>query len=311
MGRFKIPVFIVLGFFVLTLPVVFRPKAVLTAVSTWPAPEKGAAATIGQSFVGEELDYRIGFWLFDDAAVGKLKLERGEDGTYVVSLTAQTTGVLGWFLRYRKDSYTALIEEVDGGGSGRFRTITFEKNIDIGGKVTRGITWLDYEKGLMTWKKWKRGKLRRSGELPMEPGVFYDDPLTAFYNFRFGVYGPIEEGREYLIKTFPKSRGKEVDIHLRLATESEFERLMRYKEPFEGYFAYVRIDKELFGSKTGNIEMLFSEDLVPVEGVAKDMVLFGDVRGKLVKEVPPQADPGLVPSGNAKTITDKSESEAP
>jgi hypothetical protein len=280
MGRFKFVVFIFLGCLVLTQLVLFRPKVVLTAGSPSTVPEK-VGATIGESFAGEEFDYKIGFWIFDDVAVGKIKLESLGGGKYIASLTAQTTGVVGWFLRYRKDSYIARIKEVDGGT--RFRTMTFEKNVDMGGKVTRGITILDYEKGLMTWKKWKKGKLRRSGELTMEPGVFYDDPITAFYNFRFGVYGPIEDGREYLIKTFPKSKGKEVDIYLRLATESEFERLSKHKGPLEGYFAYVKIDPELFGSKSGDIEMLFSEELIPVEGVAKDIILFGDVRGKFVE----------------------------
>jgi hypothetical protein len=164
-------------------------------------------------------------------AVGKLRLVRGRSGGYVATLTAHTTGVLGWFLRYRKDTYRAWLQEVNGGR-------------------------------LMTWKKWKRGKLRDSGELKMEPGIFYDGPLTAFYNFRFGVYGPIGEGREYWIKTFPKSSNKEVDIYLRLATKSEFKRRFSEKAPFDAYLADVKIDKE---------------------GVAKDIILFGDVRGKFVE----------------------------
>jgi hypothetical protein len=280
MSRCKILVVIVITGCVLTLPGLLRPKVVLTEVRAAPVAERGAS-TIGDRFAGEELDYRIGFWILDDVAVGKLRLVRDRSGGYVATLTAHTTGVLGWFLRYRKDTYRAWLQEVNGGG--RFRTMTFEKNVDIGGKVRRGITVLDYENRLMTWKKWKRGKLRDSGELKMEPGIFYDGPLTAFYNFRFGVYGPIEEGREYWIKTFPKSSNKEVDIYLRLATKSEFKRRFSEKAPFDAYLADVKIDKELFGSKSGDIEILFSDEMVPIEGVAKDIILFGDVRGKFVE----------------------------
>jgi hypothetical protein len=279
MGRCKIFLVIVFTGCVFTFPGLFRPKVVLTAVRSAPIGEEGAA-TIGESFVGEELDYRIGFWIFDDVAVGKLMLESDPSGGYVATLTAHTTGVLGWFLRYRKDTYTSRLQEVHGGG--RFRTMTFEKNVDIGGNVRRGITVLDHENRLMKWKKWKKGELRDSEELTMEPGVFYDGPLTAFYNFRFGVYGSIEEGREYWIKTFPKSRGKEVEIYLRIVTKSEFKRRLSDREPFDVYLADVKVDKELFESKSGDIEILFSDEMVPVEGVAKDILFFGDVRGKLV-----------------------------
>jgi hypothetical protein len=281
MGRFKILLVIIFTGCVLTLPGLLRPKVVLTAVLSVPLYEKGAVS-IGDRFVGEELDYRIGFWLFEDAAVGKLRLDRDPGGGYVATLTAHTTGVLGWFLRYRKDSYKVQLEEVNGGT--RFRTMTFEKNVDIGGKVRKSIRVLDHENRLITWRKWKRGRLRRSGEVKMEPGVHYDGPLTAFYNFRFGVYGPIEEGSVYRIKSFPKTKNKEVDIDIRLATKSEFKSRLGDRHSFTGYLADVKIDKELFGSKTGDIEILFTEEMVPVEGVAKDILLFGDVRGKLVEK---------------------------
>jgi hypothetical protein len=291
MSRYKILIVIVFTGCVLTIPGLLKPKVVLTAVRAATVAERGAP-TIGKWFAGEELDYRIGFWILDDVAVGKLRLESDGSGGYVATLTAHTTGVLGWFLRYRKDTYTARLQEVNGGG--RFRTMTFEKNVDIGGKVRRGITVLDYENRLMTWKKWKRGKLRDSGELKMEPGVFYDGPLTAFYNFRFGVYGPIEEGREYWIegreywiKTFPKSSNKEVNIYLRLAPKNEFKSRFGERDTFDAYLADVKIDKELFGSKSGDIEILFSDEMVPVEGVAKDILLFGDVRGKFEENVLP------------------------
>jgi hypothetical protein len=258
-----------------------RPEVVLTAVRSAPAAGV-AASTIGERFTGEVLDYRIGFWVLENVAVGKFQLEKDLDGTYIATLTAQTTGALGWFLRYRRDTYTARLEEVEGGA--RFRTVIFEKNVNIGGKVKRSITELDHENGTMRWKVWKRGMLRERDELEMEPGLYYDGPITAFYNFRHGVYGPIEEGSEYNIKTFPKSRNRQVNIYLRLATKSEIQDHLGEKAPLSGYFAFVKVDKDLFDSKTGNIEMIFSDEMMLLEGVAKDVLFFGDVSGELVED---------------------------
>jgi hypothetical protein len=284
MRRKKILLLVFIALCVTTLSVLLRPRVVFTALGYTPAASL-QPYSIGEHFEGEELYYTIGYWLLKDAAVGKFTLERDPDGDgYIATLKAETTGVVGWFLRYRKDTYTARLEEVEGGG--RFRTLTFEKNVDVGGKIKRSITELDHENGTMKWKVWKRGRLRESDELVMEPGEYYDGPLTAFFNFRYGVYGEIEEGREFIIKTFPKSRNKLVNIYLKLATKSEQQGHLADRAPSAGYFAFLKIDKDLFDSKSGEIEMLFSDEVVPLEVIAKDVLFFGDVRGKLVAHAP-------------------------
>ncbi len=284
MRRKKILLLVFIALCVVTLSALLRPSVVFTALGYAPAASV-RPSSIGEHFDGEELYYTIGFWLFKDVAVGKFTLERDPDGDgYIATMNAETTGVLGWFLRYRKDTYTARLEEVEGGG--RFRTLTFEKNVDIGGKIKRSITELDHENGIMNWKVWKKGSLRESDELVMEPGKYYDGPLTAFFNFRHGVYGEIEEGREYKIKTFPKSRNRQVDIYIKLATKSEQQSHLVDRSPFDGYLAFIKIDKDLFDSKTGKIEMLFSDEMVPLDVIAKDVLLFGDVTGKLIAHVP-------------------------
>ncbi len=238
--------------------------------------------SIGEAFEGEEFTYRIGFWVFDDVAVGSISLRKDPGGDYIAVLTAQTTGIVGWLLRNRKDTYTARLRMIDGGR--RFVTRIFEKSVDIGGRVRRGITILDYERGMLTWRSWGGGKEPKAGEDRIPPGVFYDGPLTAFYNFRYGVYGPVEEGRRYTIKTFPKKGVS--DIYVRIATKEEMKRRLTGGRTPGDFLADVKIDRELFGSQSGEIEIIFTKDMVPVEAVAKDIIFFGDVRGVLVGEKP-------------------------
>ena len=114
-----------------------------------------------------------------------------------------------------------------------------------------------------------------------------DDPIGAFYNFRYGAYGPIKEGREYRIATFPKD-GKIRWITIRVATEEEKTRRLRAnRDQGVAYLVDLRVDKEIIGSKSGRIEVMFDRDLVPVKGVVRDVFFFGDVRGSLVKAEAP------------------------
>jgi len=233
--------------------------------------------SIGAAFAGERLRYTLGFLWFRHAADSTVTLARdGED--YLITLTGETRGFVRWVTKQRKDYYRAYVEEIDGGR--RFRLKRFEKEVTIGKRVRRGVTVMDYEKGVLTKRSWGGGKDEKKSEEPIPADTLYDDPLTAFYNFRFGAYGPIEEGREYYIKTFPKNG---VDtMYVRIATDGERQKRRRRRGPVS-HLADIKIDRELFGSQTGNVEVIFTKELVPLEGVVKDVLLFGDVRGKLTE----------------------------
>jgi len=236
-------------------------------------------SSIGATFTGEKLHYRMSFWWFKYAADSHIALKRdGED--FLITLSAETAGFIGWVTKHRKDRYRVYVEEVEGGR--RFRLKRLEKEVTIGKRVRKSVTSMDYEKRIMTRRSWGRGKGEKRSEEPIPADTYYDDPLTAFYNFRFGAYGPIEEGREYNISTFPKNGVS--TIYLRLATGEEKVR-RRVKIDQTDYLADITIEREMFGSQSGNIEAVFSKDLVPLGGVVKDIILFGDVRGVLVEWV--------------------------
>ncbi len=233
--------------------------------------------SIGETFESEELVYRIAFWWFSHAADGRIKVERDGDD-YLITLYAETTGFIGWATRYRKDIYKAYVEEINDGR--RFRVKTFERESKISDRVRRSIITMDYEKRIMKERSWGGGKEEKHKEEPIPEGILYDDYLSAFYNFRFGAYGPIEKGREYTIRTFPK-KGVST-MYLRLVTDEEKTERMGESDTVD-YLADIKIGKEIFGSQTGEIEAFFTKELIPVSGVIKDMIFFGDVRGTLVE----------------------------
>lgn len=252
---------------------------------TWADPPvlpRTGRDSIGEFFKGEELHYEIGVWLFKRVALGKLSFKAmGEKGRYIATLQGETLGVLGWVARYRADTYRSFMEEVEGGR--RLRSLSFEEDVKIGNKLRRRTHFFDYQK-----RKWIQVKQSKDGtkvktEEEIPPGMVYDDFIAAAYNFRYGVYGGIERGRKYTVPTFPKKGPSSYEV--RVASKEEEEKRKKSEKLKEGkeYFVKLFLDPEITHSKEGLIEGWLSRELYPTEGTIKDVILFGDVKGTLIK----------------------------
>ena len=251
------------------------------AQGIFPAsPEK--KRSVAEFFKGEELEYEIGAWIFKRVALGTLSFkEMGEKGRYLSTLQGETVGILGWVARYRTDTYRSVMEEVEGGR--RLRSISFEEDVKVGNKLRRRTHFLDYQK-----RKWIRVRQRKDGtkireEEEIPPGMVYDDFLTASYNFRYGVYGEIERGRKFTVATFPKNGRSSYEVSVASKEEEEKRKKSEKIKDGKEYFIKLLLDPETTHSKEGLIEGWLSKELYPVEGTIKDVFLYGDVRGRLIK----------------------------
>ncbi len=247
-------------------------------------PKNEGKASIAEFFKGEELSYEIGFWLFKRAALGKLSFQEGQGkGHYMAVLQTETLGILGFVVRYRVDTYRSTMEEIDGGR--RLRALSFEEDVKVGSKLRRKTHLFDYQK-----RKWIQVRRKKDGtmektEVDIPLGMVYDDFLTASYNFRYGVYGEIERGRKYNVATFPRKGSTSYEV--RVAGKEEEERRKKSEKVKNGKDFYVKLflDPEITHSKEGLIEGWLSKELYPTEGAIRDVVLFGDVTGRLIKKV--------------------------
>jgi hypothetical protein len=245
---------------------------------------KRERSSIGEFFKGEELHYDIGLWQFKKVAIGKISFEEmAKKGRYLATLQGESLGFLGFVSRYRVDTYRSIMEEIDGGR--RLRSISFEEDVKIGSKLRRRTYFFDYQK-----RRWVRERQRKDGtkvreEKEIPPGMIYDDFVTAAYNFRYGVYGEMERGRTYRVATFP--RKGETSYEVRVASREEEERRRKSERSKEGkeFFLKLYLDAELTHSKEGLIEGWLTKELYPIEGAIKDVILFGDIKGTLIKKV--------------------------
>jgi hypothetical protein len=264
------------------LPVFLFPlrKAGANSYSGW----RGDRKSIAEFFNGEELSYEVGFWLFKRAALGKLTFKEMErKGRYMAILQAETTGILGFVARYRVDTYRSVMEEVDGGR--RLRSLSFEEDVKVGEKVRKRTHLFDYQK--MKWIQTRRRKdgttARKEESIPA--GKVYDDFLTASYNFRYGVYGEIERDKRFSVSTFPKKGLSSYEVEIATKEEEEKRRKSEKTKDGKDYFIKLSLDPEITSSKEGLIEGWLSRDFYPIEGTIKDVILFGDVTGRLINKV--------------------------
>jgi len=253
----------------------------LSAQSSQPGMA-ASGKTIGEFFADEELLYEISFLFLKKVAVAKMSFKPSEQkGRYIAILKGETLGVVGWLTKYRTDMYRAVMEEIDGGK--RFRSISFEENVKIGKKTRSYSHEFDYQKRKWTKLSSRRGVRRRAVETTIPEGKTYDDFLCASYNFRYGVYGPLERGKTYVIPTFPRKGSSTYEIRIAPKEEEDRQRVADKVGELAAILLQLKLDPEITDSKTGLIEGWLSRDNYPVEGIIKDVILFGDVHGKLVK----------------------------
>jgi hypothetical protein len=236
---------------------------------------------IGERFNGEVMKYEFGFWIFSRAGEGEAAFRSLGNGRYLATHEGRTLGFVGWITRYRRDIYRSTMSTVNDGK--RLVPLRFEEEIIIGRSLRQRVTHYHYAARKIVVETRNEGGVHRE-EIEIPPGVLYDDPMTAFYNFRAGVYGKVEPGKKVIIPTAPR-KGRFQAVRLAAASREETERRRSAEEDKEGkdLFLTVQIDKDLVGSVHGQVEGWFRSDMVPVTGVAKDVFFFGDVRGKLLE----------------------------
>jgi hypothetical protein len=262
------------------------------------APEASAPPPIAASFSGERLAYDVSFLFFRRAAVSRLTLEPGpavapaahlsgsatfaDAGHYVARASIETKGFVGW-LNTRRHVYTSHLVPCEGGLRWCSRRFVMDLT-DRGHREVR-TTSVDPARGSVTWTVERAGVVVETGGEPMQPDHRYDDMLAALYNFRAGVYGPVERGRRYEVQTLPVKGVRSFSIRV-LDGDAEAAARRKFELGKGGLVIAARVPREIFG-REGEVLAWLSPDLVPLGGSVERYVGFGDVHGRLVEAARP------------------------
>ena len=249
---------------------------------TSPSASETARKKIGYHFINEKLHYTLSFFPFIHAADADFTFSKDSEvkNGYIAELNAHTTGIIKFFTAQRRGRFISHMVMAEDGK--RLKSVRFEKIMQDGGKQTKRVeTEFDYAKNLITWKTWKGTELSDEGSSAMTENTICDDPLSAFYNFRYGVYGNIEKGKPIDIAAVPTKREAKLELQVASEEETQKENNVNTRKSQREYLVRVLMDKEMFEQKKGNIELWFSKDFVPLECVVKGVLFFGDIRGVL------------------------------
>jgi hypothetical protein len=241
-------------------------------------PPLAEGAPVVASFCGERLAYEVTVLFFRRAAVSQLSLEPAADaGRYLARLSVETKG-FARLLDRRRHVYTSLLAPCEGGR--RWCPRRFVS--DLTGAGGREVTTVEVDplRGLISLTTERGGVVTEVDRRPVQPGAHYDDLLSAFYNLRAGVYGPIERGRRYEIATLPMDGTTHLTVHV-LAGKDEAQARRKYRTGDDGFLVAVGARKGT-SREEGEMVVWFSADLVPLGGVVRNYTGFGSLQGRLV-----------------------------
>ncbi|PLX82863.1 MAG: hypothetical protein C0617_13415 [Desulfuromonas sp.] len=248
------------------------------AAETQPAEIPQGPASL-ESLVGESLSYDIAFLWFDRLAKGRLSFSAAEEpNTYRAVLEARTLGVAAWLTRDQVQRYVSLMELTP---EGRLRPLVYESHV-IKKKKKKRIDRVkkytfDYEGQEIGYQQFRKGKLAKEKTFPLPDDKDVQYILTAFFNFRIGVYGPVEAGGRYVIPTMRRQEVSEIVIEM---LRPELWRDHRFF-PRGGLLGQVTVDPEVFDTGGGSVFVWFDAKGRPARGIVENIIGLGDVRGKL------------------------------
>lgn len=249
-----------------------------------PAARLSAASAAFQDVCGEQLSYDIAFLWFDRLAEARLSLRAGDvPGRFRAVLEARTLGLASWLTGDRVQRYSS---ELSLDGDGYLCPLSYDADMyrtKQGKLKTRLKHWqFDFSRRQVVERVRRNGRERPETVFPLGDGPLPFDILGAFYNFRAGLFGPLQAGEIFRAATF--ARGKPSAIRIEILTDEQ--RPSGDELPAGGSVARVVLDPEVFDSGDGTLFIWFDDRWRPVKVLVKNVIGLGDVQATLrpVKE---------------------------
>ncbi|MCX5893696.1 MAG: DUF3108 domain-containing protein [Deltaproteobacteria bacterium] len=214
------------------------------AVQVWSWGQAPAAAPTGELL--EDLKFRVEYLLWKDVAQAQLTLKSLGDGRYQAEISGEPLGLLKVITGKRRDSYQTEMMVRDG----KLMPLIYQEESRKKGKRHLKEYRFNYDQGVLELWQLKEGKgiMVRKWQTALKGPIY--DPLTAFYNCRLGLLGPIREGETFKVAGIPYPKPEEIEV--RIGPESA-----------EGRKIMIAINNNAFDRDRGVIFAYLDEALVP------------------------------------------------
>ncbi len=209
-------------------------------------PGTAAQAVVAQGKLLEDLNFRVEYLLWKEVARVRLTLTSLGPGRYLVELSGEPQGLMKALAGARRDSYqTEMIWRY-----GKFVPLVYREESRKKNKRYLKEYRFDYEKGqLELWQlKEDRGVMVRKWHTALKGPI--QDPLSAFYNYRLGLLGPIKEGETLRLEGIPYPKPEEIEVRIGPETEG-------------GRKVMISLNNQAFANERGTVFAYLDGSRVP------------------------------------------------
>lgn len=196
-----------------SFPALLFALALALLLPVWSGEPAPASAPKEQ--VLEDLKFRVEYLLWKDVARAQLTLKSLGAGRYQAELSGEPLGLLKVITGQRRDSYQTEMVYRDG----KLLPLVYREESKKKGKRHLKEYRFNYDQGLLELWQLKEGKgiLVRKWHTALNGAIY--DPLSAFYNCRLGLLGPIREGATFKVHGIPYPKPEEIEVRIGPETE--------------------------------------------------------------------------------------------
>ena len=229
------------------------------AVPAWPWGQAPAATAKGQ--VLEKLKFRVEYLFWKDVAQGQLTLKCLGPGRYQAEIYGEPLGLLKLLTGERRDTYqTEMVSR-----QGKLLPLVYREECRKRGKRYLKEYRFDYDQGVLELWQLKEGQgLVRKWRTTLKDPVY--DPLTAFYNCRLGLLGPIREGETFKLSGIPYPEPEDIEVRIGPETAA-------------GRTIMIALHNDAFENDRGVVYAYLDNALVPQQAWTSTRV--GKINGRL------------------------------
>ena len=222
--------------------VIFLALLTILAVQAWSWQAPAAAP---QGEVLEDLKFQVEYLLWKDVAQAQLTLKSLGPGHYQAEISGEPLGLLKAITGKRRDSYqTEMVLR-----HGKLVPLVYREESRKKGQRHLKEYRFNYDQEVLELWQLKEGKGMVQKWHTALKGPIYD-PLTAFYNCRLGLMGPIREGETFKVAGIPYPKPEEIEVRIG-------------PECAEGRKVMIAINNNAFENNRGVIFAYLDEARVP------------------------------------------------
>jgi hypothetical protein len=194
----------------------------------------------------EDLHYRLSVLAWQDAARLHLTLKNLEPGRFRVEVVGETQGFLKLLSGNRRER---LETEMVWRDQALMPLIYREESWRQGKRRLKEYRF-DYPRGRLELWEWHKGKgLLKKWQTDLSCPVY--DPLSAFYNCRLGIMGPLREGETATIPGIPYPRPEAMEVRMGGDTD-------------EGRNVMISLVNPVFEASRGQVFALLDNQRLPL-----------------------------------------------